>query len=346
MKLLRTVLPLPCLLLTAASLTPVLPAADQMPQDPVTAYTFDEGTGATVADPFGNITGTLVDVATFSTEVPLAYAGNFSLDLSAAGNDYVDLGDQASLFFPGAFSISVWVRPTEAATNAFGHYVVADYIANADQSSFAIRLNGTSNPDNAGKIGFFWEFPPQNFPGFVLSTTDLDAVINTWYHITAVSDGAETSRLYINGILENEVTFSQTRGDVPGNIAIGRAGSFEAPNFNFEGQIDEVAFFNYALNGDEASWLFHNSIRGLSAPPAAPFDIVSFSYNEAANTASLTWTSAPGDSYIVDRSPDLQSNSWTELLPSVPSGGATTSFTDTTIPASARRLFYRVRRAP
>lgn len=317
-----------------------------MPQAPVTAYTFDEGTGATVADPFGNITGTLIDVAAFSTEVPLAYAGNFSLDLSAAGNDYVDLGDQPSLFFPGAFSISVWVRPTEVATNQFGHYIVADYVPSADQSSFGIRLNGTRIPDDAGKIGFFWEFPQQIFPSLLLSTTDLDAVINTWYHITAVSDGAETSRLYINGILENEFTFSQTRDDVPGNTAIGRAGSFEAPSFNFEGQIDEVAFFNYALNGDEASWLFHNSIRGLSAPPAAPFDIVSFSYNAVSNAASLTWTSAPGASYIVDRSPDLQANSWTALLPNVPSGGATTSFTDTTIPPGALRMFYRVRRAP
>jgi hypothetical protein len=247
--------------------------ADQQPRIPVAGYKFDEGTGTTAADSFGSIPGSLQGPSGFSSEVPISYPGNFSLDLSSTGtNDFVDLGDQSSLFFTNSFSISLWARPTANVQNPFGQYLVADYSASADLSSFAIRLQGTNQGANAGQAAFFWENPQQNVT-FATSTTDLDSTLNVWYHLLAVWEdtdgdaGDEGVRsIYINGVLEGTESTAQVRSDVGGNTAIGRAGSFDALNFNFDGQIDDVAFFDYALNAQEASWLHNHSLRSIPEP--------------------------------------------------------------------------------
>ncbi len=246
------------------ALTPQSRAVDQMPRDPIAAYQFDEGSGTTTADKFGAITGTLQGPATFSSSTPFSYAGNFSLDLSAIGNDFVDLGDQASLFFPDSFSLSVWIQPSETVSNQFGTYIVSDYSASADMSSFSIRLQGTNAGANTGRAGFFWENPAGNAI-IATSTTDLDEGLNSWYHIVATWDGT-TRSVYVNGALEGTESTPQARADIGGNTAIGRAGSFDAQNFNFNGQIDDVAFFDYSLNADEASWLHNNSIASIPEP--------------------------------------------------------------------------------
>jgi hypothetical protein len=274
-RLLSSSFPLPGLrrllpvLITAAAAS-LAHGAGVMPGTlPVAGYKFDEGSGGTTADAFGSITGTLAGPAAFSSTVPIPYAGNFALDLTAGGNDFVDLGNQANLFFPGAFSLSLWARPSEVVTNPFGHYLVADYSSSADMSSFALRLNGTAAGANAGRAGFFWENPPASTPGFITSVTDIDSSINNWYHIVTVYDGAGTSRIYINGVLENSLSFVQARTDIGGNTAIGRAGSFDAPNFNFNGLVDDVAFFDYALTDDNALWLSTNSLNAIPEPASS-----------------------------------------------------------------------------
>lgn len=252
---------------------------DQLPQNPVSAYRFDEGVGTTANDAFGAATGTLQGSASFATSTPISYTGNTSLNLSATGaNDYVSLGDQPSLFFPNSFSISAWVRSTSEQTNPFGTYIVADYDANGGASSFALRLNGTNaNQGNTpGEVSFFWENPGGNLPQ-TRSTTDVDASLNTWFHIVAVwndTDGnagnAGIRSLYVNGVLEGTNSTPQDRSDNGAISAIGRPGSFSNAAFNFNGNIDDVAFFDYALNKQEASWLHNNSIRQVPSTTTAP----------------------------------------------------------------------------
>jgi hypothetical protein len=184
------------------------------------------------------------------------------------------LGDQERLFFPGSFSISVWVRPTALVQNPFGTYIVSDYASSADLSSFSIRLQGT-NSFPPGAAAFFWENPSQSFSA-AQTFTDLDETSDVWYHLVAVyedTDGdlgdAGISSLYVNGMLEGEAFPFQPRTDVGGSTAIGRAGSFDNSAFNFDGQIDEVAFFDYALNEQELLWLLNHSLMMIPEPGSA-----------------------------------------------------------------------------
>jgi hypothetical protein len=59
-------------------------------------------------------------------------------------------------------------------------------------------------------------------------------------------------------------------------------------------------------------------------------------------TATLTWTSVAGKSYRIDRSPTMAEGTWVEINGNWPSGGASTSFTDSDIPAGTEVVFYRV----
>lgn len=73
--------------------------------------------------------------------------------------------------------------------------------------------------------------------------------------------------------------------------------------------------------------------------PDLPFEITALVYDEGAGTATLTWNSAPGALYSIDRSTDLRS--WLEVTDSVPSDGTSTTVT---VPAAAPggRLYLRV----
>ncbi|MBA2297822.1 MAG: LamG domain-containing protein, partial [Actinobacteria bacterium] len=133
-------------------------------------------------------------------------------------------------------------------------------------------LQGTNQGANAGRVAFFWQNPSPIFPG-ATSTTDLDDTLNAWYHIVAVWEDTDgdtgdngVRSIYINGVLEGTESTAQPRNDVGGNTAIGRAGSFDNQNFNFDGQIDDVAFFNYPLNSEEARWLRNNSLNSIPEP--------------------------------------------------------------------------------
>ena len=55
---------------------------------------------------------------------------------------------------------------------------------------------------------------------------------------------------------------------------------------------------------------------------------------------TLTWTSAPGASYTIEGTANLQQ--WVEIEDGVESGGETTEFTDEGLPAGTKEYYYRV----
>jgi hypothetical protein len=78
--------------------------------------------------------------------------------------------------------------------------------------------------------------------------------------------------------------------------------------------------------------------------PAPAFTGISVAVDDITGlaTATVTWTSVAGKSYRVDRSPTMADASWTEINPNWPSGGTSTSYTDSDIPAGTDVVFYRV----
>lgn len=84
--------------------------------------------------------------------------------------------------------------------------------------------------------------------------------------------------------------------------------------------------------------LFLLQAQGLAAEA---FTITSIDYNEAEDSASISWASLPGCSYAVDASDDLIH--WDELSDNVTADATTTNYTESDLGPGATRRFYRVR---
>ena len=76
--------------------------------------------------------------------------------------------------------------------------------------------------------------------------------------------------------------------------------------------------------------------------PGVPLAIIAVQRNAATRALTITFTSEAGKTYTIKRSTNLAI--WTDLAAGVPSGGATTSYTDSDIAAGDREFFYRVTR--
>ncbi len=196
--------------------------------------------------------GTLTGGPVWSTTTPFTYTGNRAI-LYDGLNDYVDVGDPANLFFPGAFSISAWVRRDASGVR----YILGDYDSPGLDSSYALRVN------SSGTVSFFWE----NSSTFPMATSTTVLTLGTYYHLVGTWDGT-TRRLYVNATLEGINSTPQSRPGFGQNTTFGRAGNFSGLYFN--GLIDEVGIWNYALNQDEVDWLNQNSLNNLGAEAIVP----------------------------------------------------------------------------
>jgi hypothetical protein len=205
--------------------------AHAAPPGLVAAYSFNEGSGATVNDSSGKGNSGTISGATWTA------AGRFGGALAFNGtNSWVTVNDSSSLDLTNAMTLEAWVRPfgptswqaaiikEQASDFAYGLYVNTDQ----DQSSGVANINGgdvaVNDPSEDGQVP-----------------------MNTWTHLTTTYDGS-ILRLYENGILLNQASS-------PGKIAVSsgplRIGGDSIWGEYFNGLIDEVRVYNRALSQTE-----------------------------------------------------------------------------------------------
>src|SRR5262249_4619721 len=149
----------------------------------VAGYSFDEGTGTTVADASGKGNTGTVSNTTWST------AGKFGNALSFNGtNSWVTVADSTSLHLTGAMTLEAWVMPTAAST---------DWTAGVIKERPAGLAYALYAADGAGKPPAGYINPTGN-DAEAVGTTALP--LNTWSHLAATYDGT-TIRMYVNGVL-------------------------------------------------------------------------------------------------------------------------------------------------
>jgi hypothetical protein len=178
--------------------------------------------------------GTLIGDADVSTGV-----------LKLGGDDCVDIGADPVFNFAGNFTLSAWVKLNNWG-GCWGNVIVGKRGEGGVgwqlrrfgcDPRFSFTTRGMGNDDN----------PRSN----------LEPAMGEWYHLTAVRDGP-LKLLYINGALDSTAGINNNPVNAcDHNVYIGaRAnGGNTGPESYFNGEIDDLRIYNYALSEAEARYL-------------------------------------------------------------------------------------------
>jgi hypothetical protein len=204
-------------------------------------WKFDEGTGTIAFDSSG-----LGNDGTLGGD-PQWVAGTKggALDLDGIG-DYVAIDGIADDITTNTFTVSAWIKTTQTGD---GNVIGAnhggsshDFIFGVDQGNLLVEADSVNL------------YPP--------AIND-----DQWHFIVYVRDGS-TAYAYVDGVLRGTETPS---GDPAGEDrwSIGQewdSSDSSDPSDEYEGMVDDVRFYNYALSYGEVAWL-----AGRTEPFDKPF---------------------------------------------------------------------------
>jgi len=165
---------------------------------------------------------------------------NESLNFDGS-DDYVDCGDDSNIDLSefSAYSISAWAK------------------LDAKGSDRVITSKGDAN------TGLIWydivdDDWKAHASGAYAMWQKESPVIGKWYHIVNVWDGNEFS-IWVNGTKgDNTGSISNLNDSTADPLLIGTRGSVTSPNSLFDGQIDDVRIYNYALTESQVQSVYNN----------------------------------------------------------------------------------------
>ena len=211
----------------------------------VVHYTFDEGSGTTAGESSGNgNTGTL-------TNGPVWVEGKVgSGALSFDGtNDYINAGTGANI--TGAITVSAWFKK----------------MINSGGSKTLVARGTILGTPSAEQYALFFPSYDITIPRFsvsngttrIVSVAPASSVPNgVWNHIVGTYNGADTTRLYVNGTqVDTDTTASfGLLNSTPNPNALGIGAIQNGAAGWFNGPLDDVRIYNRALSVSEVSDLY------------------------------------------------------------------------------------------
>ncbi len=249
----------------------LLPSPLAAQTGPVAHWQFNEGSGTIAGDSSGNGNfGMLVNGPVWTTGIEGTALRFDGVD------DYVEVGNSASLNPAAELSLAVWVNASSFSSTQL---LVSKYGAGGIQYFMRIQ--------SGGRVRF-----GLNAGGIVTDVnTNTTLSANTWHHVAATYDGTQM-RVYVDGVLDAFATKTGLMNDNGSNLNIAR---HEANRMFFNGLLDEVRLYNQALTDSEVLALFDPG-TGDSTPPV----ITNISTSGlTTSSATTTWdTDEPADSQI------------------------------------------------
>ena len=233
--------------------------------NPVHYWRMEETYGQTVLDSIGNWTGTLQNNPVLGDVGPRPYAfPGFDADNHAVG--FVRTGDtgisvtDVDQLAPGmkfseggvdALSMSAWFRLSETGPDN-ARQIIAGF-----QKSAGNRYTFLTTRESDGKLKFYLSDGDDQSKQIVASPYS-GITDSEWHHVVMTWDGSAL-RTYLDGENEQMFTNAAVQGALfaPEGFYIGRD---TAGGSAFDGHIDEVALFNYALGADDVWALYQGAM--------------------------------------------------------------------------------------
>lgn len=249
----------------------------------------DETAGGTAVDQTGNnnLTYTGISASSETHSGPVGSAINIS---TGEGNGRYIGSNTISSDLTGlrTFTVSAWVNATSdpATTAALGIVEIPGIF----------RLQKSATSDRLGFIAEGW-----TTPGGRLSAAT--GMYNSWTHVVVVysyDDPVGTNpRFYVNGVSSAASGSTPPAGTyVPSPSTILQIGNRSgAANASFQGMIDDVRIYNYALSEDEITELYQSS-DGSYVPAAVTFNGSSNYLNVSGVTTPVGSSTVTGSFWV------------------------------------------------
>jgi hypothetical protein len=207
-------------------------------------WKLDDGSGDVAVDSSGNdLNGALLGNPSWADG---ALAGALQFD---GDGDYVDFGNDQKFDIASQITISAWIK-----VNAFNREWQA--IVTKGDSSWRLQRDGSNSVIEFACTGLL---VPGNRWGKVLGNTSVND--SQWHHVAGTYDGSQIC-LYVDGALD---TSSNAAGSININehsVYIGE--NVEKPERFWNGLIDDVRIYSYALSADEITAAAENA---SASPP-------------------------------------------------------------------------------
>ncbi|MEE8476114.1 MAG: LamG domain-containing protein [Myxococcota bacterium] len=166
--------------------------------------------------------------------------------ISVEGDDYVVVSANCSLEVQSTLTVAAWIRPTRVGTqrvirkvngeNGFSLFLSAN-------GNVSIRLNDT----NGLRVNSRQEYPTDG---------------TEWMHIAATYDGNDI-KLYVNGVLDGQASASTVLDGKDAPLSIGATSTGADA---FQGALDDVRLYNYALTEPEIQRLVSQPLLAMPWP--------------------------------------------------------------------------------
>lgn len=243
---------------------------------PLAVWSFNESGGNTAANSVAGAAGSLAGNVAF---VPGGVSGN-CLEFPVWGAGYVSMGNGFGIDANPEFSVSAWFKTSDATDDMA---VLSRHYTGVN-NGYIVQVNGNNfgylHPQKA-----FWYV--NAFPGSELPCTT-SVTDGAWHHVvcTARFVGTGTIReIWIDGVRENFNAFGG--GSVhptPLFMVGGIYNSGSGPNGYYQGRIDEVQLYDYAVSSTDIANM-HANPTAVAGPAACFGDLNNDGQH---NTADLT----------------------------------------------------------
>jgi len=187
--------------------------------------------------------------ATVDTAWGNGVSGKYNASLNFDGtDDWVDLG--TGLDQNGEMTISAWINTNTITHPTYAHEIIANCNSGGAESDYILEINRT-----AGRVSGGWG-------NTIVATGNTALTTGTWHHAVMVRSGSTsnwTAKLYLNGKLDNSGITAVNPNATNELTAIGRLGNAGIPSLYFNGQIDDVKIFNYALTETQIKTMYNEN---------------------------------------------------------------------------------------